>query len=355
MRIYSKGKQVAMRTLETKKAAEKWEAAQKLQLQLGSWVNPSHGDITLGELIAQFNEARKGAVAQHTWDTDEGNLRRCVTAELKRQPVALISPSVLEQLFIELTRAWKRPTVSRIRNSLSCLFAWAESRGIVSSNPVSKTKLPKGTGEETNPVRPFAQSQLDKLISDAAVHSPRFAEVIEFLSLTGLRWGELAALRVSAIVEVPHPALIVSRSKSSSYAEKSTKSGRTRRVPLIDRAAEIVEEWSVGKVPDELVFTGARGGQLNGPNFNRAVKWLTIANGHRVQDLRHTAATSWLQAGVDIKTCSNWLGHSDTAITLRVYIHWMGSDSDAAGLARLRAARRDSQVGVVTPLRRGVS
>jgi integrase len=349
VRIYHKGHQVAMRTMDTKKAAQKWEAAQKLQLQLGSWVDPNSADVSLGELISQFNIARKGAVAEHTWDTDEANLRLHVPEAMKRQPVALVSPMALEQLFVALIRVKARATVSRVRNSISSLFSWAEASGVVHTNPVAKAKLPRGTGEEQDPVRPFSQAQLDMLLSNASAISPQLSSVIEFLSLTGLRWGELAALRVSAIVDLPFPALIVSRSKSSSYAEKNTKSGRTRRVPLIDRAVEIAETWSEGKEPGELLFTGARGGQLHGRNYSRAVDWTRISNGHRVQDLRHTAATMWLQAGVDIKTVSTWLGHSDTSITLRIYVHWMESDSDTAGIERLRAARREAKAGAFIP------
>ena len=73
--------------------------------------------------------------------------------------------------------------------------------------------------------------------------------------LTGIRWGELAALRVADVVPGLDSAIIVSRSKSSSFTEKSTKNGRTRRVPLIDRAEEIAVAHSAGKQPDGFLFS----------------------------------------------------------------------------------------------------
>ena len=41
----------------------------------------------------------------------------------------------------------------------------------------------------------------------------------------------------------------------------------------------------------------------------------------RLHDLRHTFATLALQNGVDIKTVSGMLGHSDAGFTLRTYTH----------------------------------
>ena len=350
VRIYHKGAQVTMRTFDRKKDAEAWETEQKRQLQRGSWVNPSAGDVSLGALIEQFNASRRGAVAEHTWDTDEANLRRYVPAHLKRMSTAMVSTQILEELFVDLIKTKARPTVSRLRNTLSTLFAWAETRGMISINPVSKAELPKGDGQAEYKVRPFTGPQLEGLVLAATAHAPHYGELIEFMALTGLRWGEAAALRVSAIVQVPHPALIVSRSKSTGYAEKSTKSSRVRRVPLIGRAAEIVAIRSSGKNANGLIFTGARGGQLNGRNFVRDADWAKVAPGHRVQDLRHTAATSWLAAGVDIKTVSTWLGHSDTSITIRTYIHWRGLDSDIAGIERVQAAQKKSAAAPVSPM-----
>jgi integrase len=348
VRIHHKGRQIAMRTFVLKKDATTWETEQKRQLQLGSWVNPRAGDISLDTLIAEFNASRRGAVAAHTWATDEANLRHHFPTELQRRPVALIAPHDLDDVFLGLLRTrnvktgriMSRATVSRVRNSFSSLFSWAEGRGIISMNPVTKTTLPKGTGTDENRIRPFSDTDLDNVILKAAEYSTDYAHAIEFLALTGIRWGELAALRVSAVIDGLDAAIIVSRSKSSSYDEKETKNGKTRRVPLIDRAAEIAAAHSAGKAPDDLLFCGARGGQLHGRNFVRAVHWAEIAPRHRVQDLRHTAATSWLRDGVDIKTVSTWLGHSDTSVTLRVYIHWMGTSSDRAGIEQLRAAKR---------------
>ncbi len=46
--------------------------------------------------------------------------------------------------------------------------------------------------------------------------------------------------------------------------------------------------------------------------------------------LRHTAASAWLGAGVDIRTVAEYLGHEDPGFTLRTYTHLMPDAADRA-------------------------
>ena len=63
--------------------------------------------------------------------------------------------------------------------------------------------------------------------------------------------------------------------------------------------------------------------------------WTETSRGRRPYDLRHTAATAWLAAGIDVKTVQAWLGHASAELTLNLYGHYMGTDSDRAGIARI--------------------
>ena len=51
--------------------------------------------------------------------------------------------------------------------------------------------------------------------------------------------------------------------------------------------------------------------------------------GVNVHTLRHSAATAWLEAGVNIKAVSTLLGHADIRMTADVYGHM--SDAVARG------------------------
>jgi integrase len=334
-RIFWKGKQVAMATFPQKATAKSWEAAQYEALTRGTWVNPKLGNIALGTVIAEFNAARLGAISRHSWDTDESNLRNHVPDSLKRKPIRAVSQHDLEKVLLIHLRKASRQTTKRFRDSLVSLWKFAKRAGYVATNIALEAEIAAGEGEIITPVRPFFRQDLVDVIATVAALNPGYADLIEFLAHTGVRWGEVRALKVSDLVQVPLIAIEISRSHSDGYSLKSTKSGKSRLVPLDDRAQELAQKHSAGKTQEEYLFRSPRGRQLSSANFKRAVKWEVLTD-RRVHDLRHTAATNWISAGLDVKTVSVWLGHSTSAITHRVYAGWLGIDANIAALMRLR-------------------
>jgi hypothetical protein len=161
------------------------------------------------------------------------------------------------------------------------------------------------------------------------------------LGLTGLRMGELRGLRVRDLITVPYPALSVKRSVPQSartgraIERGTTKSGRVRTVPLNELVRPTVVRWAADKNPDDLLFPSPEGTFLRSGNWRRAVHWNETSLGRRPHDLRHTAASLWIAAGIDIKTVSAWLGHSTAKLTLDTYGHLMGTDADRAALERV--------------------
>ncbi|MTB70924.1 tyrosine-type recombinase/integrase [Arsenicicoccus sp. MKL-02] len=119
---------------------------------------------------------------------------------------------------------------------------------------------------------------------------------------------------------------------------KRTKGGRSRLVPMLSEVQQVVGEWVAGRRPDDLLFPSPEGSFLRSGNWRRTVHWDETCRGRRPHDLRHTAATVWLGAGVDVKTVAAWLGHASTKLTLDTYGHWMGTDADRAAISRLEAA-----------------
>ncbi len=143
---------------------------------------------------------------------------------------------------------------------------------------------------------------------------------------------------------MPYPGLVVKRSvpqsgRTGAVIERATtKSGRSRVVPLSDRVRPVVGEWTQGRRSDDPLFPVPEGGFLHAQNWRRSVRWSTTGLGRRPHDLRHTAASLWIATGVDIKTVSSWLGHSTAKLTLDTYGHLMGTDADRAALKRVNRA-----------------
>jgi integrase len=59
----------------------------------------------------------------------------------------------------------------------------------------------------------------------------------------------------------------------------------------------------------------------------------TVVYDFKLHELRHTAASLAIQAGANIKSLQNMLGHESAALTLDRYGHLYGSDVEAVGVA----------------------
>jgi integrase len=235
------------------------------------------------------------------------------------------------------------------------MFGWAQRQGLIAKNVVADSRVPRGRAEdEGREIHPFTSDGLRAVYEAMKEAHPEHADVALFLGRTGLRWGELAALRVGDVQEVPQLSLRVSRSAPDGHPIRNQpKGGRARTVPLTDDVAPLVRQRMEGRRPDELLFTTPRGSRLNNRNWCRDSEWTTkYGLGRRVHDLRHTAATVWITMGLDAKTIQTWLGHATMKMTMDKYGHYMGQDSDTAALAKLNAALAGGTSGArVTNLR----
>lgn len=132
---------------------------------------------------------------------------------------------------------------------------------------------------------------------------------------TGLRRGELLGLRWEA-VNLDAKLLTV--------VAETAKSGHTRRIPLNAEAFEVLSAWHKrqGKPgTDALVFPGHGGERMT--RIDTAWESLmtkAALKNFRLHDCRHHFASKLVQAGVDLYTVKELLGHSEIAMTER-YSH----------------------------------
>lgn len=153
---------------------------------------------------------------------------------------------------------------------------------------------------------------------------------------TGLRWGELAALRW------PDCDL---GTRLLTVRGEGAKSKQTRYVPLNDTAHAALQSWAdhcqaeaeaeaeVDTDLDGLVFPG-KAGVLD----NVTKSWTSLLktagiNDFRWHDLRHHFASRLVQNGVDLNTVRELMGHADIKMTLR-YSH-LAPEHRAAAVARI--------------------
>lgn len=139
-------------------------------------------------------------------------------------------------------------------------------------------------------------------VASLAVEVGRHGDVVLFLAYTGLRWGEMAALRARR-VDLDRMRLDISEAVTEPRGVLvfgTPKSHERRSLPLPPVLTSVIERRLEGKAPDDLVFTGADGGVLRNGNFRN--RWFDAAvqrfrdreSGSpsvTPHDLRHTAAS----------------------------------------------------------------
>lgn len=198
-------------------------------------------------------------------------------------------------------------------------------------------------------MRFLSHSQVDELSREVGEW---WRLLVLTLAYTGLRWGEIAALRVSRL-DLLRRRLIVAESVTPVRGVMTwgaPKSHERREVPLPRFLARHLELHIAGKGPDDLVFTGPRGAVLRARVFQRAA--LTAAAGRigvpgfHPHEFRHTAASLAIAAGADVKVVQRMLGHKSATMTLDLYGHLFPDRLDVVADALERSREDALKAGV---------
>jgi integrase len=180
----------------------------------------------------------------------------------------------------------------------------------------------------------------DRTLDQIAVDE-QDGELVRIAAYTGLRLGELLALRWRD-VDLEGSVLTISRAMSAGV-ETTTKSGRVRRVPLPTQASDALQRLrrrSDFTAPAEFVFVDGVGRPLNSVTVRKRFKQARDAVGARplrFHDLRHTYGSLLAAAGVDLVTIKETMGHSALSTTGR-YLHARPASEQAEAFTRVFAA-----------------
>jgi len=247
-------------------------------------------------------------------------------------------------------------SASRTRQSYHLLAAMLDDAvkdSRLPRNPVAGVALPRLPTTER---RYLTHEQVEDL-ADAA---RPYRLLVLVAAYCGLRWGEIAALRVRRVDLLRGRIAVV-----EAYSDVdgvlvlgAPKTHAHRSVPLPRFLRDDLAEHLAGRGADDLVFTAPRGGVLRVQNFRRTYFDRAAAQvgvpGLVPHELRHTAASLAIAAGASVKAVQAMLGHASAAMTLDRYGHLFRDELDAVA-ERLDAARaprvpRTCPEGVVTDL-----
>lgn len=330
--IKSGRRYVAGRTFDTRREAVEWERRERAALSGG--LDLAGSRQTLRPLLAIWLAERRKTVATKTATADGSTINRLPAPWLSRS-VGSVTERDVDRLLVLWSEKYSEGTVTRSRASLAAFFGWCVRQHLVTTNPVSRTKVPRKDVEPTG-MKPLTEVQLEAVIGAVNGLDERAADLVSILGWTGLRWSELRAMQVLDFVREPVPMLRVRQAAPEGVAMKPTKGRKSRVVPLAAHIVPLVEACAAGKAEESWLFTTSSGSRLHAARFKQTSNWADTGRGRRLHDLRHTAVCLWLARGVDVPTVQAWAGHASLATT-NLYVSHLGTVADRTGLDRLNA------------------
>ncbi|BDD82269.1 site-specific integrase [Tsukamurella pulmonis] len=340
------GKQTAKRGFVRKRDATEFLQELEVRKRAGEFVSHSASKITVADVHARW-WARSEVLGLKASYRRRQELAWRVHVEPRWGSVAVARVSVpdLRDWIATLTaRGLSASSVRSTVSVLSLIIDEAVDEGIVSTNATRAVKLPKPVPKDP---AFLTHEQVRALATEVTRHS----EIVWLLAYSGLRWGEMAALR-PIDVDLDTARIRVARSAVKGVIS-TPKAGRGRTVAVPVEVAEILRPVIRSVADSSLIWSRADGSPLVPPSrphwLLAAVDRLHAADpafpAITAHDLRHTAASLMIAAGASVKAIQSQLGHATATMTLDRYGHLMPDDLDllAAGMsAGFKAAAPDS-------------
>ncbi|MEV0574401.1 site-specific integrase [Streptomyces sp. NPDC050392] len=341
-----------------KRLAENWLANVASDMTRGQYIDPRAARVTFKGYATKWLKAHSADLSSRI--VTEQRLRLHAFPILGSRPLDSFRPEHLRELVSTLeanpgvSGAYARNIYGDVRAVLSA----AVDDGLLPRNPCS-AKSVRPPAVERRRVTPWLPSQVQAV---RKALPPRYRTMVDTGAGCGLRQGEIVGLAEDALDFEQGILRVVRQVKliQGKAVFAPPKCNRERDVPLPSSVAEAlrahmdackpVEVTLPWRKPDgpkvtaRLLFTNTASGVVWRSNFN-IQEWKPAlalaglipgaregkydsAREHGMHALRHFYASVLLDAGESIKAVSQYLGHTDPALTLRVYAHLMPSSQE---------------------------
>ena len=278
-------------------------------------------NLTVSALMNEWLESIQNQVKPNTYQKYESINRNHIAESIGSVLVRLVSSYTIKNFTNQMLESkLSVKTVNDILIVLNLAFSYASEEYEIF---IPKVRYLKEEKKETRVLTVEEQKALTEYLhNDTDIY--KFG--VLFALYTGLRIGELCALRWEDItdshIEISKTMMRIKNTFGKTEVQiGSPKSESSKRfiptpqslLPLINRFRNNGYVLS----SDKLEFTEPRLLQIK---FEKmiAAAGLEKTNFHA---LRHTFATRCVEAGVDVKTLSEILGHADVKTTLNRYVH----------------------------------
>ncbi|GAB3662824.1 site-specific integrase [Nocardioides korecus] len=346
------GRQRSAGTYTSRRAAERAAHREEAKVREGAWHDHSRGQVTFAEYVETVWLPSK-QVETSTLAAYRSYLDKHFFPVFGRRPMGKILPSEVQRWVTTASEGGlSAASVAKYHTMLHSVFERALVDRVITFNPCAHTELPKRVKKTNRTLTPGEYEAL--LTALPAQHRLMIETAID----TGLRWGELIALKPRHLdlqtgrLTVEETIVEVSLKNSPTGQRMITKpypkdnEPRTLGLPpeLVDQLTAWIAERRLG--PDNLLFATRDGTPISRNTFRTRI-WLPAVHASgvdfavRVHDLRHAHASWLLAGGSDLKAVMDRLGHAQITTTQK-YLH-SHPGADAKNLTALDRIRRPQQ------------
>ena len=297
----------------------------------------------LSEWVKACRATGRSITTVHTY---EGYIRNHILPSVGAVPIDRLTAKDLDDLYSAMQKkGYASSSIHQVHSIIHRALSQAQKWGWADRNVATLATVPRSHARA--PLSPTV-AVLQELLSEAAKRDPQIEAAIALAAVTGLRRGEIVALRFSDVDSSTgtlhvRRALKVAGKSGSEVGDTKTHS---ERILALDEVGIAVVNRQRGAVLDRTQKTGLPlpsdpwlfpSPDLQSPmhpdGITGAFRRIAAAIGKpefHFHSLRHFSATELIAAGVDVRTVAARLGHADASVTLRVYAHALPERDRAA-------------------------
>ena len=298
--------------------------------------------MKLNKLCEEWLETyQKDRVKIQTYVRYRCIINNCIRDSIGKKDIRRLNKRTIQDYITSLKRRTSPRTGKKLSTStvnmcltvLKMLFAYAVDCGLLKSDPTANVR---GFSTKSNTgVKCFTieeQIKIENYILQ--LNNDEWLGIVLDL-YTGLRIGELLALRwedvdfETGVLSVNKTVFTTTDGKGRWYTTLGTPKTSTsnREIPLSDHVLAMLED--VKSRSKSLYVVSRNNGEMMNQRlyrwrFNKMLDELGIRR-LTFHALRHTFATRAIESGMDVKTLSEILGHTNASVTLNVYAHSMSA------------------------------
>lgn len=282
-----------------------------------------------------FMPAKEATFSENSRSNYQQFLNNHILPVLGNFPMKDITPAMLTKLLLDFQKSGKAHSSSvKLYNILNGIFKMAFLDDSIQENPMLRVTRPKPRKNEhvqEESEKAYTVQQLRHILQCLENEPLKWQAYINLVADTGMRRGEACGLQWSDVDFKKGTITIRRNLQYTSSVGVYVDTPKNRKSRPIDIGPEVIkllrqlQTEQSSRCISKWIFT--QDGSADPMHPQSPTRYFKkFGQRYEVEDfhphkLRHTSASIALTNGADVVSVSERLGHSDTAVTLRMYAH----------------------------------